>query len=228
MEKKASKIYESFYVEPFELPTFDEVTKDVSSVELKELFGSGSTAFYAEFLLKKYYNTIKQGLRDGVPNATGSLSKGLVGDAIAYLNSRDAKDYEVSQKYFQYFFNSNYILGVLKEYFTAYLGFVPTNFDNSVTQNSIVKYFTQLNQTGYRSKLEEVLKAVVAKQNPFLPIDKINEIVTAGIMNTSTSSETTTQGPENKNTTKTTRISPLFIGILILVGLIIFKKTKKA
>lgn len=226
MEKKIRKDYEGFYIEPYELPTFDKVTKDVSNIELTKLFSSSSATLYAKYSLTKYYDVIKKGLKEGIPNASGSVSKGLVGDAIAYLNNRDAKDISVSQSYFEYFCSSAYIIPVLKDYFSFYLGSIPNNFENSDTQSSVIEYLTKLNSSGYVAKLQEVLKAVIIQQNPFLSIDKINEIVIAGRM--SNSSELATLDKENKNATKTNRISPLLIGILILIGLVLIKKIKKA
>lgn len=182
----------------------------------------------------RYQDAIKKGLRDGVPNASGSYSEGVVTDAMKYLNQRDATNNSIKSGYGAYFNSSDYKKKILNDYIQFYYSGADKDtssfFYNDKIWNEIDKAIFVV---GYRDKLTEILQKIVEYQGGVIDMAAAGQFVNDGYMqNQSFGSSGGTGGENNQNgngggSSATSNTNYLLIGIVILVGIFLLKRSKK-
>lgn len=178
----------------------------------------------------RYQDAIKKGLKDGVPNASGSYSEGIVTDAMKYLNQRDATNNNIKSDYGAYFNSSDYKKKVLNDYIQFYYSGADKDtssfFNNDKIWDEIDKAIFVVS---YRDKLAEILQKIVEYQGGVIDMAAAGQFVNDGYMQNQDSG---TGGENNQNgngggSSATSNTNYLLIGIVILVGIFLLKRSKK-
>lgn len=184
----------------------------------------------------RYQDAIKKGLKDGVPNASGSYSEGIVTDAMKYLNQRDATNNNIKSDYGAYFNSSDYKKKVLNDYIQFYYSGVDKDtssfFNNEEIWNEIDKAIFVVS---YRDKLAEILQKIVEYQGGVIDMAAAGQFVNDGYMQNNLDNNNNgvgTGGENNQNgngggSSATSNTNYLLIGIVILVGIFLLKRSKK-
>ena len=191
------------------------------------------SAFFVNF-----QDAIKKGLRDGVPNASGRYSEGVVLDAEKFLNQRDATNTNVQSEYMMYFFSPNYQKQILKDYINYYDS-GKASLGISIIDNQdlfdIIKSVLFSQGTPYFDKIPEVLQKIVEYQGGIIDTAKVSQLVGDGYMqnnldNNNNGGGTGGENDQNGNgggSSATSNTNYLLIGIVILVGIFLLKRSKK-
>lgn len=182
----------------------------------------------------RYQDAIKKGLKDGVPNASGNYSEGIVTDAMKYLNQRDTTNNNIKSDYGAYFNSSDYKKKVLNDYIQFYYSGadkdISSFFNNEEIWNEIDKAIFVVS---YRDKLAEILQKIVEYQGGIIDMAAAGQFVNDGyLQNQSYGSGSGTGGENNQNgngggSSATSNTNYLLIGIVILVGIFLLKRSKK-
>ena len=182
----------------------------------------------------RYQDAIKKGLRDGVPNASGNYSEGVVTDAMKYLNQRDATNNNIKSEYGAYFNSLDYKKKVLNDYIQFYYSGADKDtssfFDTEKVWNEINN---AIFGKDYKDKLTEVLLRITEYQGGVIDMAAASQFVNDGYMqNQSFGSGGGTGGENNQNgngggSSATSNTNYLLIGIVILVGIFLLKRSKK-
>lgn len=194
----------------------------------------GGKSYLVFYFFEKYQDVIKKGLRDGVPNASGNYSEGVVTDAMKYLNQRDAINNNIKSDYSLYFNSSDYKKKVLNDYIQFYYSGADKDsssfFNNEKIWNEIDKAIFGVS---YRDKLAEILQKIVEYQGGVIDMAAAGQFVNDGYMqNQSYGSGGGTGGENNQNggdggSSATSNTNYLLIGIVILAGIFLLKRSKK-
>ena len=181
----------------------------------------------------RYQDAIKTGLKDGVPNASGNYSEGIVTDAMKYLNQRDATNNNIKSDYSAYFNSSYYKKKVLNDYIQFYYSGADKDtssfFNNDKIWDEIDKAIFVVS---YRDKLAEILQKIVEYQGGVIDMAAASQFVDGGYMQNQDSGTGGTGGENNQNgngggSSATSNTNYLLIGIVILVGIFLLKRSKK-
>ncbi|MEE1190446.1 MAG: hypothetical protein UHN41_06735 [Bacteroidales bacterium] len=192
------------------------------------------SAFFVNF-----QDVIKKGLRDGVPNASGRYSEGVVLDTEKFLNQRDATNTNVQSEYSVYFTSPDYQKQILKDYIKFYApdkenSSLITLIDDSDSFKTISSVLFS-SGTLYYNKISEVLQKIVEYQGGIIDTAKVSQLVGDGYMQNNLDNNNNgvgTGGENNQNgngggSSATSNTNYLLIGIVILAGIFLLKRSKK-
>lgn len=178
----------------------------------------------------RYQDAIKKGLKDGVPNASGSYSEGVVTDAMKYLNQRDATSDDILIDFYSWFKGTPYKKKILNDYIQFYYSGADKDtssfFNNEKIWNEIDK---AIFLDAYVDKLREIQMALTSYQGGIADAAKTYQYSSeAGLQN----QDSGAGGENNQNgngggSSATSNTNYLLIGIVVLVGIFLLKRSKK-